>query len=293
MDIGGHPLPAFWGGRPSRRRRRSGTHWGIQETRLRTKATASATLRVWRGVDLIRSGRVHSTTRPSEEVITEILRRRWGLGPVELDYLPVGFSSYHWQATDAAGRAWFLPIDDLHKSHTSTPDGTLDAAHERLARAYRSAYTLRHRGGLEFVVAPVADRDGLVIARVSEDYSIIVQPHLSGQSLGGEDFVSWTDRAEIVGILARLHGATDLVRLEAGMEVGFLSGRDELLVALDTVGTPWTNGPYGQQARALLDRHAAAVEGLLEHCERGAVLVTDDPDTMVLTLVSRRHRTRC
>jgi hypothetical protein len=225
-------------------------------------------------------------TRPphlAEEVITDILRRRWGLGPVDLDYLPVGFGSHHWRATDATGRALFLSIDDLHKSQTSTPDGTLDAAHERLARAYRSAYALRHRGGLDFVVAPVADRDGLVIARVSEHYSMIVQPHLSGQSLGSEDFVSWTDRAEVVGILARLHGATDVVRPEAGIEVGFLPGRDELLVALDAVGTPWTNGPYGQQARALLDRHAAAVEGLLDHCERGAVLVTEDPDTMVLT----------
>ena len=113
-------------------------------------------------------------TRPpdlAEEVITDILRRRWGLGSVELDYLPVGFGSHHWRATDAAGRELFLSIDDLHKSQTSTPDGTLDAAHERLARANRSAYALRHRGGLDFVVAPVADRDGLVIARVSEGYS--------------------------------------------------------------------------------------------------------------------------
>jgi hypothetical protein len=225
-------------------------------------------------------------TRPpdlAEEVIADVLRGRWGLAPVELGYLAVGFGSHHWRAIDAEGHALFLSIDDLQKSQTSTPDGTLDAAHERLARAYRSAYLLRHRGGLNFVVAPVADREGLVIARIAEGYSMIVQPHLSGRSLGAEDFVSWTDRAEVVAILARLHEATNVVRPEAGMEVGFLPGREELLEALDALGTPWTSGPYGERARALLHRHAAAVGSLLDYCVRSAALVTSHPDTMVLT----------
>ena len=60
---------------------------------------------------------------------------------MELDCLPVRFGSHHWRATDPVGRALFLSIDDLHKSQTSTPDGTLDAAHERLPSSQLEAYT--------------------------------------------------------------------------------------------------------------------------------------------------------
>ena len=45
--------------------------------------------------------------------LIEPLALGWSFEAETLDYAPVGFGSYHWVATDAAGRRVFVTVDDL------------------------------------------------------------------------------------------------------------------------------------------------------------------------------------
>jgi hypothetical protein len=41
------------------------------------------------------------------------LEHHWGLSEPTLEYVPVGFGSHHWRATDSDGGNHFASVDDL------------------------------------------------------------------------------------------------------------------------------------------------------------------------------------
>jgi len=99
-------------------------------------------------------------TRPhdlSEERIGAELAAGWDFAAQSLSYLPVGFGSHHWLATDPAGRQLFLIVHDLAAMLRSQLD-TADAAYGRLRAAFECAVSLHRDENLEFVVAPAPRR---------------------------------------------------------------------------------------------------------------------------------------
>ncbi len=218
------------------------------------------------------------------ETIAAALATRWAFAPIELVYQPVGFGSHHWRAVAPTGDTRFLSVDDLRSSLVSTPGGTTDAAFARLQRALRAARALSEEAGLDFVVAPLADVDGDVLARLDERYSLAVYPFLSGASAGDHgEYRSASDRAAMLERVVALHAATEMAAPHAGVEDGFLPGRRELMTALGRADEPWATGPYGERARVLLREHADGVRQLLAHFDRLVVDVCADRERMVIT----------
>jgi len=113
--------------------------------------------------------------------LEQFLERRWGLRDPTLDYLPVGFGSHHWRC-DSQETHSFVSVDDLEAGFQAGPDA--DAAFAALDRAFRTAAALRNDAGLEFVVAPLPDDEGLVLCRLSDRYAVRVSPLVEGGSSG-------------------------------------------------------------------------------------------------------------
>src|SRR4051812_3164087 len=135
-----------------------------------------------------------------DALLTDALRQHWGLDLRELTYAPVGFGSYHWQATERDGRRWFITADDLSAMPMfdgSNADANFDSFNAALlaVRGVRDA-------GLEFVVAPVPNHAGEVLLRLTSRWALAVYPHVEGNLRGHERL------PESAALIGRLHRAT-------------------------------------------------------------------------------------
>ena len=196
-------------------------------------------------------------TRPddlTEGQIRAELAASWNFAAQTLRYLPVGFGSHHWQATDAAGRQLFLIVHDLpHMLHSRLD--TAEAAFGRLETTFACALSLRRDANLEFVIAPVPTGSGAVVRRLSRRYSLAIGPYLTDCEPGHDGDFPAADRPAVVRLLTDLHRATPPAapqRCDFGLQ-----NADGLRAAIESTGEPWRTGRYGEQARALLTRHAS------------------------------------
>jgi spectinomycin phosphotransferase len=222
-------------------------------------------------------------TRPTgiaEEQIRAEPAASWNFGTETLSYLPVGFGSYHWRATDAAGRQLFLVAHDLLDMLNSRLD-TAEASFGRLATAFGCALSLRRDENLEFVIAPVPTVSGEIVRRLSGRYSLAVCPYLTDCEPGDADEFPAADRPAVLRLLTHLHPATPPVtpqRFDFGLQ-----SADGLRAAIDSTGEPWGTGRYGEQARALLSRHAAGVTTLMTAYGELADEARSRPERFVVT----------
>ena len=187
--------------------------------------------------------------------LARVLDRQWGLGPAGLRYLPVGFGDYHWELTDGGGGRWFVTVAGLAGGWRGTGP---EAGYADLRAAMETVIALG-RAGLEFAVAPVLTAGGQALVRLGQEHAVTVFPYLDGASAGFGDELSDADRRALIGILARLHGATPLARPTAPVRGPGLASRSALEAALGELGQPWGGGPYSEPARQLLARQAPRV----------------------------------
>jgi spectinomycin phosphotransferase len=185
--------------------------------------------------------------------LARTLNEQWGLAPGRLDHLPVGFGDHHWELTDAAGGRWFITVAELAGGWR----GTSRAAGYADLRASMETVTALRRAGLEFAVAPVPTAGGQVLTPLGAGNAVTVFPYVGGApgDFGGE--LPEGDRLALIGILARLHGATPLARRTALARGPTPASRPELEAALGELSQPWSGGPYSEPARRLLARYAA------------------------------------
>jgi hypothetical protein len=222
-------------------------------------------------------------TRPDDLTEAQIrpeLAASWNFAAQTLSYLPVGFGSHHWQATDAGGRQLFLIVHDLSQMLHSRLD-TAEAAFGRLVTAFGCALSLRRDQDLEFVIAPVPTVNGTVVRRLSGRYSLAVCPYLTDCEPGDGDEFPAADRPAVVRLLTELHQATPPAapqRCDFGLQKA-----DGLRVAIDSTGEPWRTGRYGEQARVLLARHAAGVTALVTAYDELADDARSRPERFVVT----------
>ncbi|MFI7468015.1 phosphotransferase [Nonomuraea sp. NPDC049646] len=183
----------------------------------------------------------------------------WGIKAVELAYAPVGFGDHHWIATGADGRRWFLTAATLLHGGARSAFGDLGRALETAAALSAS---------LSFVVAPVPDLDGGALLRpLAPRYALSVFPFVDGVTGGFDDEPAEHDRAQVIDLLAELHATTPPPSTPSRPLQP--AGRAALERALAETGRPWTGGPYAEQARTLLDRHAGTLDARLRDFDRG------------------------
>ena len=222
-------------------------------------------------------------TRPddlSDGQIRAGLAAGWHFAAEALSYLPAGFGSHHWLATDAGGRQLFLIVHDLPRMRHSRLD-TAEAAYARLETAFACALSLRRDANLEFVIAPVPAASGKVVRRLSGRYSLAACPYLADAEPGHDGEFPAGDRPTVVRLLTALHQA---VPPAAPLRCDFeLQNADGLRAAMESTGVPWRTGRYGEPARALLARRAAGVIALLAAYGELAAEARSRPERSVVT----------
>jgi len=183
-----------------------------------------------------------------------------------MQYVPEGAGSYHWKLTDAEGRPHFVTVDDLDNKDWF--GHVRETVFDGLQRALNTSAALRHEAGLEFVVAPVADRDGELLRRVDDRYTVSVFPYLTGRSHAFGAYADEPLRDEAMDIVARLHQSAAVVQDRAPSHVPSYGGRDDLNAFLLDSDRPWDGGPYSEAAHRLLRANAAELAELATGYDR-------------------------
>jgi len=214
--------------------------------------------------------------------LKQVLEGRWDLRDPQLDYLAVGFGSHHWRAIDSRGTRSFVTVDDLEATSRDVPD--TDSAFAALDRAFRTAAVLRDKATLEFVLAPLFDRDASVIRRLSHRYAVTVSPLIDGESSEYGPYERPDDRRVIGALLGRLHAATEQVPSDLPRREDFaLPSRAALVEALHDLDRNWDFGPFAEPARKLLQVSADELERRLLEYDELAAGVRERSDSWVVT----------
>jgi spectinomycin phosphotransferase len=200
------------------------------------------------------------------EAVRAALAEGWGLRAASMDYVPQGAGSYHWKLTAEDGRSYFVTVDDLDSKDWI---GTIrDSVFDGLGRAFSTAAALRDEAGLEFVVAPIAARDGGFLRRLDDQYSLSVFRYLAGRSYGFGRYPDAQLRGQALDLVAALHRATPAVREGAPRHVLSFGGREDLNAFLRDKDRPWDGGPFAQYARELLVARAGDIARLADGFDR-------------------------
>jgi spectinomycin phosphotransferase len=183
-----------------------------------------------------------------------------------MQYVPEGAGSYHWKLTDANGQPNFVTVDDLDSKDWF--GHVRETVFEGLRRALDTAAALRQEAGLEFVVAPVAARDGEFLRRVDDRYTVSVFPFLTGRSYSFGGYADGRIRDAVTDMIAALHQSTAVVQDRAPCHEPSYAGREDLNAFLLDPDRPWDGGPYSEPAHRLLMTKAADLAELAAGFDR-------------------------
>ncbi len=179
-----------------------------------------------------------------DEMLVAVLGGRWGFEVASLEYAPLGFGSHHWRVSGVGGRRWFVTVDELRPRTLGEPSA---AAFERLRAALATARELS-AGGLDFVVAPIPDRDDEVVARIGEHYAVACYPLLAGRQFAWGEFRDDAHRRAAFDMIVAVHSAP--VAAVARADDFTVAHRDEFDRAL--AGERVDRGPYGEPMAELI-----------------------------------------
>jgi len=184
----------------------------------------------------------------------------WRLHAAAMRYVPEGGGSYHWKLTDQHGGLHFVTVDDL--DHKDWIGGDRGVVLDGLRRALNTAAALRDEAGLEFVVAAVAARDGELLRRVDDRYTVSVFPFLAGRSYPFGRYPDARLRGQALEMIAALRRSTGAVQDRAPRHVPSYGSRDDLAAFFLDPDHPWGGGPYSESARQLLITRIADIAEL-------------------------------
>ena len=215
------------------------------------------------------------------ERLTDALAEGWGLSVAAMKYVPEGGGSHHWKSTAADGEPHFVTVDDL-----DTKDWlglTRDSVFHGLGRALDTAGVLRHRAGLDFVLAAVAAHNGDQVRRLDARYAISAFPFLAGRSFPFGDYPDSGLRDSALDLVIALHRSTAAVRELAPRHVLNFEYRPDLEAFLLDPDRRWDGGPFSEPARRLLAGHAPEVAHLASVFRRLVALTARTQANPVIT----------
>jgi spectinomycin phosphotransferase len=194
------------------------------------------------------------------------LAEGWRLRAASMEYVPEGGGSYHWKLIDEDGQPHFVTVDDLDDKDWM--GDTRDAVFDGLRHALSTAAALRYGVGLEFVVAPIAARNGELLRRVDGRYTASVFPFLPGRSYPFGPYPDARLRGLALDMIATLHRSTPAVQGRAPHHEPRFGGRGDLNAFLLDPDRPWDGGPFSEDARRLLVTRTADLAQLTTGFDR-------------------------
>ena len=201
--------------------------------------------------------------------VVEALESQWSFRVVDMEYVPVGFGAHHWRASTANAGELFVSVHELDLIGGASGDRS--ANFQRLRRALDAAHWLESIGGLEFVLGPVADRRGVTVHRVEDNYALHVYSWMECEVLDDPEGVRTGE------LVARLHGVTERLPPDLVREEDFeIPHRFALEDALGDLGVRWDFGTYAEAAREQLGLHEGMVRALLTYYDHLAELASHD-----------------
>lgn len=198
--------------------------------------------------------------------LREALAGGWRIRGGSMEYVPEGGGSHHWKLVDEFGEPHFVTVDDLDDKDWM--GDTREAVFEGLGRALATATALHDAAGLEFVVAPIAARDGELVHRVDARYTVSVFPFLHGRSYPFGPYTDGRLRARALDMVIAVHETTAAVRDLAPHHVPRFGGRRDLVAFLADPDRRWEGGPFSEPARRLLVCHVADLAQLTTGFDR-------------------------
>ena len=216
-----------------------------------------------------------------EAALVSVLRHRWGMAVASVAYRPVGWGSHHWDVADAAGRRWFVTVDELAGKRLSEGE-PLVAGFGRLRASLAAARDLRDCGRT-FVVAPVPARDGEPVVRAGDGFAVAVYPFIEGQSFEWGEFSSSAHRLGVLGMVTAVHTAPAGARRHVRADDFVVPRRDELEAACDPAGDVADCGPYAHAVSLAVRQNAAPIRRLLDRYDRLVMQARATLARMVLT----------
>ena len=211
--------------------------------------------------------------------LARLLEQHWGLSEPALEYLPVGFGSYHWRALDTGGGHHFVTVDDLAAPNHGGAD--VGAVFEVLDRAFRAAAALAE-AGLEFVVPPIRDDEGRVLRRLDDRHAVRIEPFVDGATADWGEYETPEERRRMATALGRLHAVSLPADLPPRDDLAIPS-RASLEEALDDLDGAWKAGPFGERTRSLVRPRAGELRSRLVAYDEAADRTRQSPDPWVVT----------
>jgi aminoglycoside phosphotransferase (APT) family kinase protein len=188
------------------------------------------------------------------DLIERVLDRHWGIRTAELRYLPVGFGDHHWHV-NAAWDNYFVTVRDLRL------DGRADDRKQvllLLEQTFKAVRQLSQLADLNFIVPAVPTTSGSLVVPLGDHFALSVYNWLDVQPAQDADGVI------AAGLVARLHVASRERPAAAVVEDFRIPHRSALEASLADLERPWHTGPFGEQARAEVVAHQAAIQSALE-----------------------------
>ncbi|MFD8095825.1 phosphotransferase [Streptomyces malaysiensis] len=187
-------------------------------------------------------------SRPSfigDEAIAHAVAAHWLPDVAEIAYLPWGFGAHHWRVAAGGGTVLFVTLDQLEPRHTAA---TLEAA-------YAGAAALA-AAGVDVVCAPLPARSSGRFTVGVQAGALSVTPWLDGRSPTEEEARGPRHVREVEAALAALHRAAPPPGLRRWTPRVGPEFAEELRAR---TARPWTSGPLGEEARAAIAAHDAAI----------------------------------
>jgi spectinomycin phosphotransferase/16S rRNA (guanine(1405)-N(7))-methyltransferase len=153
---------------------------------------------------------------------------------------------------------------------------------DRLGSAFAAAHALRHAGA-EFVVAPIAARDGEVLHRLDDRWAVAVYPKVEGETFQGGRPMPVESRLAVVALVARLHASGDVARAHARTDEYAVENRADLELAIRDPRGRLDAGPRAGELAAMIVMHEPLIERMFAEYDALASEARALDDRNVLT----------
>ena len=198
----------------------------------------------------------------ADDVIFEAVRSGWELDVTELSYAPVGYGSWHWQATADRHGPIFITVDEV-ASGPIAGDGQRPSFDElRWAYGVPLALTL---DGLQFARSPIPTALGSSLARIDRRWAVSVWPFIAGRSTHAGRYEDEQDATAVLAVLRALHCVgTDIGREGSPRRESFVvPGLRRLIEVIDRSWVGPHVGPHAAAADQVLHDYAVDIRRLV------------------------------